>query len=143
MKELRDEVLQAEVAILKLAEELSRAKGIADNVMIVEKRLSEAADIVKQSQETLRSAYAELNSAISDLKDAIEQTNKNFSYLNQNIKNLSEQIAQDILKVHQNITEHLSQQSAEIKRLLSWFKIYTIFFAFSILSIIVVILLLR
>ncbi|MGQ9523298.1 MAG: hypothetical protein ACUVTZ_00520 [Armatimonadota bacterium] len=48
MDDIRSEVLQAEAAIRELAEELARAKGIADGAEAVERRLERAAQLLEE-----------------------------------------------------------------------------------------------
>lgn len=53
MEDLRNKVLQAENAILQLAEELAKAKGITEQVKLVEQKLNDASKAVEKSVKAL------------------------------------------------------------------------------------------
>lgn len=97
----REEVLQAEEVIKQLAEELARAKGIADSVEEVRRRLDEATNLLEQSRRTMDEAKVPLQEATMVLNRASEQ-------LNQSTQDLSERIQQTLQQTHQNMQERIT-----------------------------------
>jgi len=148
MSELRQEVLQAEVAIRELAEELAKAKGLVDNVTVIEQRLSEAAKMMEQSyhqgerlRATLDSTANSIVQAIKDFGDRVSQllreTRADLGNVTSTLNEMRTSLNQRIDIVQRSL-EQISQiqekQNAVIGRLLRWIQVCCIFVVISILS---------
>lgn len=122
MDERRNQVLQAEAAIHQLAEELARAKGIADSVEVVERRLDEAAKVVSQSQEILKEAQRKLDSAVDALSRASDQLSQISqalpSRIAQAIEDFGKQVNQTLQRGYQSTQEHLITAIGEARKTL-------------------------
>lgn len=131
MNEWREEVLKAEAAILALAEELARAKGITESVSAVERRLNAAAIAVEQGRNALEEALSAvqrtsaeaqiaLNSSIEVFRLASDQLSKNFQVLSSQITHLKEDFERNVgVLVQQNekMMQRMAVQNTEIERL--------------------------
>ncbi|MEM0121394.1 MAG: hypothetical protein QW688_08160 [Thermoprotei archaeon] len=112
MDNFREEVLQAEVAIRELAKELARAKGIADSVEIIEKKLNEATMAVNHNHEVLKETAANLHSAIMALRQSVEQLERCSQSLpvsiSETLKYFSEQVNKSLEQAFQEVHEKLT-----------------------------------
>jgi len=113
MSELRQEVLQAEVAIRRLAEELARTKGIADNVEEVRRRLNEAANfmnlnvaLLEQSRKAMEEAMEEGQKSLKKAIEAIHYTREQLSLA---IQDLSSRVIQALKDFGERVRQTLQQ----------------------------------
>ena len=106
----RKEVLQAEEAILQLAEELARAKGIADNVEEVRRRLKEAADLLERSRKAIEEVRMPLREAAENLRHGSEQ-------LIRTTQDLSSRLIQEITDASQEAQIPLKEATEALNRL--------------------------
>jgi len=133
MSELRNEVLQAEVAIRQLAEELAKAKGVTEKVAIVERKLNEAAKALEQSRkalegtqdsvrETVAQAQASLSSAVENFRRVSDQLSQSSqalsSSVSQAIKDFGERVRQTLQQAYQNMQEQLITTVGEAQKAL-------------------------
>ncbi|MEM3433605.1 MAG: hypothetical protein QXI12_08525 [Candidatus Methanomethyliaceae archaeon] len=129
MNEWREEVLKAEAAILALAEELARAKGITESVSAVERRLNAAAIAVEKSRNALEEALSAvqrtsaeaqiaLNSSIGVFRRASDQLSESFqalsSQITQAITDVKECVCQTLQEGHQNVQHQLKAATEEV-----------------------------
>ncbi len=68
MSQWQKEVLNAEVAIRRLAEELALEKGIVERVKIVEQQLEEAASALEKSREGMERVMASFQATVADVQ---------------------------------------------------------------------------
>lgn len=148
MSELRQEVLQAEVAIRELAEELAKAKGLVDNVTVIEQRLSEAAKMMEQSYHQGERLRATLDSTANSIVQTVKEfgdrvshvlreeradLNKAITILNEVRERLNQRL--DIVQQSlEQISQILERQNVVIEQFMKLIRFCLIFVIVSILS---------
>lgn len=112
MSELRQEVLQAEAAIRQLAEEMARAKGIADSVEEVRRRLGEATNLLERSRKAMEEVQVPLKKAVEALHHGSEQlvrsTQDLSSKLTQALGDFGDRVRQTIQQAYQDMQTQLT-----------------------------------
>ncbi len=116
MSELRQEVLQAEVAIRQLAEEMARAKGIADNVEEVRQRLNEAANLLEQGQKAMEEVQVPLKEAIKTLRYGGEQLSRTAQDLSSKLSQAITDASQEAQMPLREATEALNHLGEQLSR---------------------------
>jgi chromosome segregation ATPase len=123
MSELRQEVLQAEAAIRQLAEEIARAKNIADNVEEVRQRLNEAANLLERSRKAMEEVQEPLKKAVEALHHGSEQlirsTQDLSSKLTQALGDFGDRVRQTIQQAYQDMQTQLTAAIGEAQKALS------------------------
>jgi len=135
----RKEVLQAEEAILQLAEELARAKGIADNVEEVRRRLNEAANLLERSRKAMEEVQVPLKEATETLNRFGRQLTQTIQDLSSNLRTDFEKQMNALMRQNERLLRIITAQDAEIKRLS---KLLTFSLAFSVAATIGIIIIL-
>ena len=117
MSELRQEVLQAEVAIRRLAEEMARAKGIADSVEEVRRQLNEAANLLERSRKAMEEVQVPLKEATETLNRFGRQLTQTIQDLSSNLRTDFEKQMNALMRQNEQLLRIITAQDAEIKRL--------------------------
>ena len=139
MSELRQEVLQAEVAIRRLAEEMARAKGIADSVEEVRRQLNEAANLLERSRKAMEEVQVPLKEATETLNRFGRQLTQTIQDLSSNLRTDFEKQMNALMRQNERLLRIITAQDAEIKRLS---KLLTFSLAFSVAATIGIIIIL-
>lgn len=123
MSELRQEVLLAEEAIRQLAAEMARAKGIADNVEEVRRRLDEAANLLERSRKALEEVQESLKKATEALYHGGEQLSRSAqdlsSKLTQAVNDFGDRVRQTLQQAYQSMQAQLTAAIGEAQKALS------------------------
>jgi len=123
MSELRQKVLQAEEAIRQLAAEMARAKGIADNVEEVRRRLDEAANLLERSRKALEEVQESLKKATEALYHGGEQLSRSAqdlsSKLIQAVNDFGDRVRQTLQQAYQSMQAQLTAAIGEAQKALS------------------------
>jgi len=123
MSELRQEVLQAEAAIRQLAEEIARAKNIADNVEEVRRRLNEAANLLERSRKAMEEVQEPLKKVTEALSHRVEELSRSAqdlsSKLTQALGDFGDRVRQTIQQAYQDMQTQLTAAIGEAQKALS------------------------
>jgi len=123
MSELRQEVLQAEAAIRQLAEEIARAKNIADNVEEVRRRLNEAANLLERSRKAMEEVQEPLKKVTEALSHRVEELSRNAQDLSfkltQAVNDFGERVRQTLQQACQDMQTQLTAAIGEAQKALS------------------------
>lgn len=121
MGDLRQDVLQAEVAIKLLAEEMAKARGISDNVEQVKQRLQAAAEVLERNRMMMEEILRELKHTIDLVKSSNEQFTEVVRNLSTNIIQSTEKLVEagqqainSVIKTVGNTVDSLSSNVVDI-----------------------------
>lgn len=110
MNEWRNEVLKAEAAVRELANELARAKGIAESAEAVKRKLGEAATALEQSRKELAEACEAMQEITTQARTALDEAKGALHLATERLTQAAKDLPADVRRI-------VAEQGTTIQRL--------------------------